>query len=42
MKKIIMVDGGPHRNMNTAAMLESFARGVTAKERNQQVGWHKE
>jgi len=29
MKKIIMVDGGPRRNMNTAAMLDAFARGVT-------------
>ena len=28
MKKIIMVDGGPRRNMNTAAMLDAFARGV--------------
>ena len=28
MKKIIIVDGGPRRNMNTAAMLDSFARGV--------------
>ena len=28
MKKIIIVDGGPRRNMNTAAMLDAFARGV--------------
>ena len=26
MKKIIIVDGGPRRNMNTAAMLDAFAR----------------
>jgi len=29
MKKIIIVDGGPRRNMNTATMLDAFARGVT-------------
>ena len=28
MKKIMIIDGGPRRNMNTAAMLESFANGA--------------
>ena len=25
MKKIIIIDGGPRRNMNTAQMLQKFA-----------------
>ncbi len=28
MKKIILIDGGPRRNMNTARMLQKFAEGV--------------
>lgn len=28
MKKIIIIDGGPRRNMNTAAMAEAFAEGA--------------
>ena len=28
MKKIIIIDGGPRRNMNTAKMLQNFAEGV--------------
>ena len=28
MKKIMIIDGGPRRNMNTAAMVEAFAEGV--------------
>ena len=28
MKKIIIIDGGPRRNMNTAQMLQKFAEGV--------------
>lgn len=28
MKKIIIIDGGPRRNMNTAQMLQHFAKGV--------------
>jgi multimeric flavodoxin WrbA len=35
MKKIMVIDGGPRRNMNTAAMLESFANG--AKEGGAEV-----
>ncbi len=35
MKKIMVIDGGPCRNMNTAAMLESFANG--AKEGGAEV-----
>ena len=28
MKKIMIIDGGPRRNMNTAGMLQSFAEGA--------------
>lgn len=28
MKKIMIIDGGPRRNMNTAAMVEKFAEGA--------------
>ena len=28
MKKIMIIDGGPRRNMNTAAMVEAFAEGA--------------
>lgn len=28
MKKIVIIDGGPRRNMNTAQMLESVAQGA--------------
>ena len=28
MKKIIIIDGGPRKNMNTAKLLQSFAEGV--------------
>ena len=28
MKKIIIIDGGPRRNMNTASMVEAFAEGA--------------
>lgn len=28
MKKIMIIDGGPRKNMNTAAMLEKFAEGA--------------
>ena len=30
MKKIVIIDGGPRRNMNTAQMLQKFAEGVKA------------
>lgn len=30
MKKIMIIDGGPRKNMNTAAMCEKFAEGVRA------------
>ncbi len=30
MKKIIIIDGGPRRNMNTAGMLQAFAEGVSS------------
>ena len=28
MKKIIIIDGGPRKNMNTAKLLQSFAKGA--------------
>ena len=28
MKKIVIVDGGPRKNMNTAQLLQRFAEGV--------------
>ena len=28
MKKIIIIDGGPRKNMNTAKLLQSFAEGA--------------
>ncbi len=28
MKKIFIIDGGPRKNMNTAQMIEAFAKGV--------------
>ena len=28
MKKIMIIDGGPRKNMNTAVMLEKFAEGA--------------
>ena len=28
MKKIMIIDGGPRKNMNTAAMVEKFAEGA--------------
>lgn len=30
MKKIVIIDGGPRRNFNTAAMLQKFAEGATS------------
>ena len=35
MKKIVIIDGGPRRNMNTAQMLQSFAEG--AKSVNEEI-----
>ena len=30
MKKIMIIDGGPRKNFNTASMLQKFAEGVTS------------
>lgn len=30
MKKIIIIDGGPRRNMNTAQMLQKMAEGASS------------
>ena len=35
MKKIMIIDGGPRRNMNTAQMLQRFAEG--AKSVNEDI-----
>ena len=29
MKKIVIIDGGPRRNMNTAGMLQAFAESFS-------------
>ena len=34
MKKIIIIDGGPRRNMNTAQMLQKFAEGVRCRQKD--------
>ena len=30
MKKIIIIDGGPRKNFNTASMLQKFADGASS------------
>lgn len=35
MKKIMIIDGSPRKNMNTAAMIEAFANG--AKSVNEEI-----
>ena len=30
MKKIIVIDGGPRKNFNTASMLQKFAEGASS------------
>lgn len=37
MKKIVIIDGGPRRNMNTAKMLNSFAEGARSVGPNVEV-----
>ena len=37
MKKIMIIDGGPRKNMNTAAMVEAFAEGVREGGANAKV-----
>ena len=37
MKKIMIVDGGPRRNMNTAKMLQKFAEGVKSADKSVDV-----
>ena len=37
MKKIIIIDGGPRRNMNTAQMLQKFAEGVKSAGNDTEV-----
>ena len=34
MKKIIIIDGGPRRNMNTAQMLQKFAEGIRCRQKD--------
>ena len=37
MKKIIIIDGGPRRNMNTAKLLQSFAEGTKSASKDIEV-----
>ena len=37
MKKIIIIDGGPRKNFNTAAMLQKFAEGAGSANRGIEV-----
>ena len=37
MKKIMIIDGGPRRNMNTAGMLQAFAEGVASAGKDVEV-----
>ena len=37
MKKIIIIDGGPRKNMNTAKLLQSFAEGAKSAGSNIEV-----
>ncbi len=37
MKKIVIIDGGPRRNMNTAGMLQAFAEGVRSAGKEVEV-----
>ena len=40
MKKIVIVDGGPRRDMNTAQLLQRFAEG--AKSVGEDEHWEKD
>jgi len=40
MKKIIIIDGGPRRNMNTAQMLQKFAE--EAKRQWRDAHWEED
>lgn len=37
MKKIIVIDGGPRRNMNTAKLLQRFIEGAKSVGNNIEV-----
>lgn len=37
MKKIMVIDGGPRKNMNTAAMVEAFAKGAKSASEEMEV-----
>ena len=37
MRKIIIIDGGPRRNMNTAGMLQAFAEGAESAGKDVEV-----
>ncbi len=37
MKKIVIVDGGPRKNMNTAQLLQRFAEGAKSVGENIEV-----
>ena len=37
MKKIVIIDGGPRRNMNTAQLLQKFAEGAESAGKDIEV-----
>ena len=37
MKKIIIIDGGPRKNFNTASMLQKFAEGASSVSKEIEV-----
>jgi multimeric flavodoxin WrbA len=37
MKKIMIIDGGPRRNMNTAQMLQKIAEGISSADKDIEV-----
>ena len=37
MKKIVIIDGSPRRNMNTAQMLQKFAEGAKSVDADNEV-----
>ena len=39
MKRILLIDGGPRRNMNTAALCDAFAEGAKAASPEIDAHW---
>ena len=40
MRKIIIIDGGPRKSMNTAKLLQKFAEGVKSAGSDMEVRLH--